>query len=79
MTDLPTTLTDREYQKFVADAEGNTAVRVAPGSVVDSDGNELDIDDAGRAQMRDVKSQAELRSINDKLSDIIEILKSIAE
>lgn len=76
---LPTTRTDREMQKFMEDQDGNVSVRVAPGAVVDTDGNELDIDDAGRAQMRDVKSQAELRSINDKLSDIIEILKSIAE
>jgi hypothetical protein len=79
MPDLPSTLPDREFQKFTIDADGQTSVRIAPGAVTDTEGHELDIDEAGRAQMRDVKSQAELRSINDKLSDIIEILKSIAE
>jgi len=77
--DLPSTLTDREFQKFVADLDGNTAVRIAPGSITDTDGNELDIDDAGRAQMLDTKNVDNLRAMNETLIRIEILLQSIAE
>jgi hypothetical protein len=79
MPDLPTTLTDREYQKFVADLDGNTAVRIAPGAVTDSEGNELDIDYAGRAQMLDTKAIDNFRVMNETLIEIKILLKAILE
>ena len=77
MPDLPTTLTDREYQKFVADFEGNTAVRIAPGAVTDSEGHELDIDEAGRARMYDTKIHDQLKCINTTLEAVLFQLKLI--
>lgn len=77
MPDLPTTLTDREYQKFVADLDGNTAVRIAPGAVTDSDGNELDIDTEGRARMFDSRVHDQLKNVDDTLLEILEQLKII--
>jgi len=77
MTDLPTTLTDREYQKFVADLDGNTAVRIAPGAVTDSDGNELDIDEVGRARMYDSKVHDQLKCISTTLEAVLFQLKLI--
>lgn len=77
MPDLPTTLTDREYQKFVADLDGNTAVRIAPGAVTDSEGNELDIDEVGRARMYDTKVHDQLKCINTTLEAVLFQLKLI--
>jgi hypothetical protein len=77
MPELPNNIGDREYQKFVVDAEGNPSVRIAPGAVTDTDGNELDIDDVGRAQMYDRNTHNELKNINENLKDILFQLKLI--
>ena len=75
--ELPTTLADREYQKFTTDADGLPSVRIAPGAVTDSDGNELDIDDRGRAQMYDRTVHDELKNIHTVLDEILFQLKLI--
>ncbi len=77
MPDLPSTLPDREFQKFTIDADGQTSVRIDPGAVTDSDGNELDIDEAGRARMLDTKTHDELKSINSTLKEVLFQLKLI--
>jgi hypothetical protein len=75
---LPENMGDREYEKFVEDAAGNVAVRQGPGGINDEDGNVLAIDTAGRAQVYDMKVQAELGTVNDSLIKIIELLECIA-
>ena len=74
--ELPTTLADREYQKFTTDAAGNPAVRTSQG-VVDDEGHELDIDVSGRAQMYDRTVHNELKNIDETLKDILFQLKLI--
>ena len=78
MPDLPSTLPDREFQKFVADADGQTSVRIAPGAVTDSEGHELDIDEIGRARMLDTKANDKLACIQDTLEEILIQLQLIS-
>jgi len=77
MPDLPSTLPDREFQKFTTDADGQTSVRIAPGAVTDTEGHELDIDEAGRARMYDTKVQDQLKCINTTLEAVLFQLKLI--
>jgi len=74
---LPTTRTDREMQKFMADLDGNVAVRIAPGAVTDSDGNELDIDEHGSASMHDRVTNDNLKAILWTLDRMLDQLKLI--
>lgn len=76
---LPTNRGDREFQKFVEDASGNVSVRIAPGAVTDSDGNELDIDNEGRARMLDTKAIDNFRVMNETLIEIKILLQAILE
>lgn len=78
MPELPNTVGDREYQKFVADANGNTSVRIAPGAVTDSEGHELDIDEVGRARMLDTKANDKLSCIQNTLEEILIQLQLIS-
>lgn len=59
-------ITDREYDKFVEDENGKTAVRVV-NAVTDPEGDELEIDKKGRAQTRDMDANQTLRAILDQL------------
>jgi hypothetical protein len=68
---LPRNRGDREQQKFVEDANGNVSVRIAPGAVTDTDGNELDIDKFGQAKMSDHAVHSELKCMNQVLKDIL--------
>ena len=77
MPDLPSTLPDREFQKFTIDADGQTSVRIAPGAVTDSEGHELDISEIGRAQMTDKPANDKLSQILSTLHDILDQLKLI--
>jgi len=70
---------DREYDKFTEDLNGQTCVRIAPGAITDSvDGNELDIDSAGRARMYDTKVHDQLKGISSLLLEILNTLKLMA-
>jgi len=75
--DLPSTLPDREFQKFTTDADGQTAVRIAPGAVTDTEGHELDIDEAGRAQMNNYSVNILLGKILCELQLVTKELKKI--
>lgn len=73
---LPTNRGDREYQKFVEDSNGNVAVRVKQ-VIEDSEGDDLDIDDEGRAQTKDMPANNKLQSIYEKLDEILIQLRLI--
>jgi hypothetical protein len=73
---LPINRGDREYQKFVKDSKGNVAVRVKQ-VIEDSGGDDLDIDDQGRAQTKDVQANNKLQAIYEKLDEILLQLKLI--
>jgi hypothetical protein len=67
---LPDQLGDREYQKFEEDADGNVAVRIGPNAIRDSDGNELDLNPDGMAQVFDRQVMNQLKNIEEVLEDI---------
>ncbi len=73
---LPTNRGDREYQKFVKDSKGNVAVRVKQ-VIEDSEGDDLDIDDDGRAQTKDMSANNKMQSIYEKLDEILFQLRLI--
>ena len=75
---LPNHLGDREYEKFIEDAQGNVAVRQGPGAINDSGGNELALDAMGRARTYDRAAQAELENISNKLDEVIYHLSLIS-
>ena len=75
---LPNQLGDREYEKFIEDAEGNVAVRQGPGAINDSDGNELALDDMGRASTSDKSVQSEIENLANKLDEVIYHLSLIS-
>lgn len=68
---LPKNRGDREYQKFAEDLHGNVCVRVAPGAITDTDGNEMEIDDSGRAFVSDSKVNDTLKVMNANLEKIL--------
>ena len=71
-------LGDKENDKFGVDFDGNTCVRVLPGAITDAeDGNQLDIDDFGRARMLDTKAVDMLSCISDQLAEVVFQLKLI--
>lgn len=74
---LAKSIGDREFQKFTTDANGECAVRIAPGAVTDTDGNELEIDTQGRATTYDNSVLRELQSISGLLKDVLFELKVI--
>ena len=57
---------DREFDKFVEDENGNTAVRVV-NAVTDPDGDELQIDVEGQASTKDFTTHQVLLNILDEL------------
>ncbi len=67
---LPKEVGDREYQKFVEDADGNVAVRIGPNAIQDSSGNELDLDAAGQAAVKDHAVYTQLKNMTEILEDI---------
>ena len=73
---LPNNITDREYQKFVADNDGNTSLRTS-GEVTDGAGHTMAIDAAGRASTIDGKVQDELSMISSTLNQILIQLQMI--
>lgn len=75
---LPKEVGDREYQKFVADSDGNVSVRVGPDAVRDSAGNALAIDEFGKAQTFDLQCLAELKSIGELLEKMLSQLEYIS-
>jgi hypothetical protein len=74
---LPKNRADREYQKFTEDAQGNTAVRIAPGAVTDTDGDELEINQFGQGYVSDATTQRLLTETNNLLEKILFQLECI--
>lgn len=68
---LPKELGDREYQKFEEDENGDVSIRIQPGAVRDSTGNELAIDSTGKAQTFDLQALTQLKDISEKLETVI--------
>lgn len=67
---LPKQLGDREFEKFVEDADGKTAIRVEPQTIKGSSGTKLDITSAGFAQVFDRQALNQLKEITDVLNEI---------
>lgn len=67
---LPEQVGDREYQKFVEDADGNVAIRIGPNAIKDTSGNELKLNENGMAQVFDRQVMTELKGMANILKDI---------
>ena len=74
---LPTHISDREFQKFVEDADGKVAVRQAPNVIKSSSGNEMEVDDINRARAYDDAVHSALIAMIAKLESIEFQLKLI--
>jgi len=62
---------DREYDKFIEDAKGKTALRIGPDSITNADGTALAIDKFGRIMANDVIVADQIRCTNDLLNKIL--------
>ena len=60
---IPQHIADREYQKFVQDGDGNTAVRTLPGTPTDDDGDKLEINSDGSVNVKSLDIKVILCSI----------------
>lgn len=65
---LPDHIADREHRKFVEDADGNVSVRIGPNAIKDADGNTLDLNSDGMAQVFDRQVMNQLKEMTDYLN-----------